>query len=75
MSMIKKSISYTGGSERCNLCLEEKLSILKEKDNCLLNKRSELNRFGLPTQKQFSGKKPTQIQKGMHAILTTTLPP
>ena len=31
-----------GGSRRCNLCLEEKLIILKEKDNCLLNKRSEI---------------------------------
>ena len=40
-SIIKKSISYTG-SKRCNLCLEEKLNILKEKDNCLLNKRSEI---------------------------------
>ena len=28
-SIIKKSISYTGGSKRCNLCLEEKL--LEEK--------------------------------------------
>ena len=34
-SIIKKSISYTGGSKRCNLCLEEK-------DNCLLNKRLEI---------------------------------
>ena len=25
-----------------HLCLEEKLNILKEKDNCLLNKRSEI---------------------------------
>ena len=41
-SIIKKSISYTGGSKRCNLCLEEKLNILKEKDNCLLNKSSEI---------------------------------
>ena len=41
-SIIKRSISYTGGSKRCNLCLEEKLNILKEKDNCLLNKRSEI---------------------------------
>ena len=41
-SIVKKSISYTGGSKRCNLCLEEKLNILKEKDNCLLNKRSEI---------------------------------
>ena len=31
-----------GGSKRCNLCLEEKLNISKEKDNCLLNKRSEI---------------------------------
>ena len=37
-SIIKKSIFYTEGSKRCNLCLEEKLNILKEKDNCLLNK-------------------------------------
>ena len=66
-STIKKSISYTGGSKRCNLCLEEKLNILKEKDNCLLNKRSEIisacqhkNRF--------------QVKKGMHAILMTTPP-
>ena len=41
-SIIKRSISYTGGYKRCNLCLEEKLNILKEKDNCLLNKRSEI---------------------------------
>ena len=41
-SIIKKPISYTGGSKRCNLCLEEKISILKEKNNCLLNKRSEI---------------------------------
>ena len=31
-----------GGSKRCNLYLEEKLNILKEKDNCLPNKRSEI---------------------------------
>ena len=30
-SIIENSISYTGGSKRCNLCLEEKLNILKEK--------------------------------------------
>ena len=41
-STIKKSISYTGGSKRCNLWLEKKLNILKEKDKCLLNKRSEI---------------------------------
>ena len=41
-SIIKNSISYTGGSKRCNLCLEEKLSILIEKSKYLLNKRSEI---------------------------------
>ena len=41
-SIIKNSISYTGGSKRCNLCLEEKLSILKERSKYLLNKRSEI---------------------------------
>ena len=41
-SIIKNSISYTEGSKRCNLCLEEKLSILKEKSKYLLNKRSEI---------------------------------
>ena len=41
-SIIKKSISYTGGSKRYNLRLEEKLNILKEKDNRLLNNRSEI---------------------------------
>ena len=28
--VMKRSIAYTGGSERRNLCLEEKLCILKE---------------------------------------------
>ena len=41
-SIIKNSISYTGGSKRCNLCLEEKLGNLKEKKKYLLNKRSEI---------------------------------
>ncbi len=41
-SILKNSISYTGASKRRNLCLEEKLSILKEKSKFLLNKRSEI---------------------------------
>ena len=42
-SILKHAISYTGGSKRCNLYLEEKFCILKgtNKDN-LLNKRSEI---------------------------------
>ena len=47
-SIIKNSISYMGGSKRCNLCSEVKLSILKEKSKYLLNKRSEIS-FGLPS--------------------------
>jgi hypothetical protein len=40
--ILKHAISYTGGSKRCNLCLEEKFCILKENQNCLLNKRMEI---------------------------------
>ena len=40
--ILKRAISYTGGSKRCNLCLEEKFCILKENQNCLLNKRMEI---------------------------------
>ena len=38
--LIKKSISYTGRSKRCGLCLYEKRSILKEKTiACLIKDR------------------------------------
>ena len=46
----KKSISYTGGSKRCNLCLKEKLNILKEKRQFLAQQKIG-NNFDLPTQK------------------------
>ncbi len=43
-SALKQSISYTGGSKRCNLCLEEKLCILKDKNKQNLpNKKSEID--------------------------------
>ena len=40
--ILKHAISYTGGSKRCNLCLEVKFCILKDiyKDN-LLNKEAK----------------------------------
>ena len=64
-SIIKNSISCTEGSKRCNLCLQEKLSILKEKSKYLLNKRSEIvsachhkNRFQVNHL----------TKKGMHGI-------
>jgi hypothetical protein len=43
-SILKHAISYTGGSKRCNLCLEEKFCILKDinKDN-LLNKKAKFS--------------------------------
>ncbi len=42
-SVLKQSISYTGGSKRCHLYLEEKLCILKDKNKQnLLNKKSEI---------------------------------
>ena len=41
-SITKKSISHTGGSKRCNLCLDEKISILKEKTiACLIKDRNQ----------------------------------
>jgi hypothetical protein len=44
LSILKHAISYTGGSKRCNLFLEEKFCILKDinKDN-LLNKEAKFS--------------------------------
>ena len=42
MANNKKIYFVYGGSKGGNLCLEEKLSVLKEKSNYLLNKRSEI---------------------------------
>ena len=42
LSLLKKVPAYKAGSRRCNLYLEEKLTIMKNKDNALLNKRTEL---------------------------------
>ena len=40
--ILERATTYTIGAKRCNLCLEEKLSILKADKRTLLNKRSEL---------------------------------
>ena len=56
----KKIYFLHGESKRCNLCLEEKLNILKEKLRQLLAKQKIANNFGLPTQKYIPGKKPKQ---------------
>jgi hypothetical protein len=39
---MKKVKAYKPGSKRCNLCLEEKLLIMKAKKTECLNKRSDL---------------------------------
>ena len=39
--ILKRTATYTIGAKRCNLCLEEKISILKADKRTLLNKRSE----------------------------------
>jgi len=41
-SIIRRARVYTPGANRCNLCTEEKLQIIKSKSNNLLNKRNEL---------------------------------
>jgi len=41
-SIITSASSYNNISKRCNLCLAEKLSIIKASKASLLNKRSEL---------------------------------
>ena len=42
LSIMKKVKAYKPGSKRCNLCLEEKLLIMKAKKTECLNKRSDL---------------------------------
>ena len=61
----ENSSSYTGGSKRCNLCLEEKLSILKENSKYLLNKRSEIV---LACHHKYRFQVNHLTKKGMHAI-------
>ena len=41
-SILKKAAPYASGRSRCNLCLQEKLLILKFRDKNLLNKRSKI---------------------------------
>ena len=41
-TILKRSTSYRSVAKNCNLCLQEKLQILKRDKNKLLNKRCEL---------------------------------
>ena len=41
-SIIARARPYNNSSKRCDLCLAEKLYIIKHSNNNLLNKRSEL---------------------------------
>jgi hypothetical protein len=40
-SILKRAAAYVPGGMRCNLCIEEKLEIMKSDKTNLLNKRSE----------------------------------
>ncbi len=68
-SVLKQSISYTGGSKRCNLCLEEKLCILKDKNKQnLLNKKSEIVSTCNHRKKHLVN----NLRKGMHCLTPHT---
>ncbi len=41
-SIVRRAQAYTPGANRCNLCTDEKLQIIKSKSENLLNKRNEL---------------------------------
>ena len=45
-SILKRVSPRTAGRSTCNLCLDEKLSILESDSARTLNKRSELSRNG-----------------------------
>ena len=40
--MIKMPISYTGGTNRCNVCLEEKFCIFKGKTKKITKQKPEV---------------------------------
>ena len=69
-SIVKKATPYTGGSKRCNLCLEEKFCILKANKQNLLNKRSELVST-CRHKRNFHFGKPS---KGISASIVSRLP-
>ena len=41
--ILKKCHRYLAGGNKCDVCLSEKLAIMKDKDSRSLNKRTELN--------------------------------
>ena len=40
--ILKQCVKYAPGGDKCDVCLSEKLCIMKNKDNRSLNKRGEL---------------------------------
>ena len=55
--MIKMPISYTGGTNRCKVCLEEKYCIFKGKNKKkLLNKNQKLSRHAANHKRKFLSK-------------------
>ena len=72
-TILKRSTSYRSGAKNCNLCLQEKLQILKRDKNKLLNKRCELFSKFRHRKRFVAGK-----FKSMHASelnITGRLPP
>ncbi len=70
LSVLKQSISYTGGSKRCNLCLEEKFCILKDKNKQnLLNKKSEI--VSTKSSTKTPNKQSKEWKERMHCLTPT----
>ena len=43
MNIVTRTTPYHPGAKECNLCLSEKLAILRADPNTTLNKKTELN--------------------------------
>ena len=56
--IVKKCIPYVAGVNKCDVCLSEKLVIMKDKDGRSLNKRTELlNKCRHKWRQKLAGKK------------------
>ena len=65
-SILKRAASYSSGGKRCNLCLQEKLCILKADKSNLLNRRRELFSKCVH-QKRFLAAESLNVRKLNHA--------
>ena len=76
-SMIMPGNAYNNGSKRCNICLKEKLCIIKAHNPNLLNKRGELiskcrhkNKFYIKNYKNKVTRDNGWTSKSVHSSLT-----